>query len=256
MSDDFLTVITSTAMGRERLKQLQDQGKDTMSDIQPTERELKLVNHIDGGLGDHCENHGKVKVCNCQSVKNWLLSLVMLHTRYNGLTAEQWKQQCEVELDEAKFQKQRAEAAEAKVNEYERTEPLKIAECQRLRQRIAELEASRDAAIAGTAEATAILMQGKVAEAVSQRTVECADVAGYEFTKHDHTGYSVCNAILALNTPAQAYPFGLDASGKKCQCWTMHHNGPAWQDNEGSVWSLGGKIRHCPFCGAPRTKGI
>ena len=61
-----------------------------------------------------------------------------------------------------------------------------------------ELEKSIDAAIAA---------------AVEKRTVECADVAGYEFTKHDHTGYSVCNAILALNTPARAYPFG-------CKCWT------------------------------------
>ena len=99
----------------------------------------------------------------------------------------------------------------------------------------------------------AAAIDAAIAEAVSQRTVECADVAGYEFTKHDHTGYSVCNAILALNAPpAPAYPFA-----QPCQCWVWRDSGNGqeyWL--RGPVGSIGIEMNHdaayCEVCGAPR----
>jgi hypothetical protein len=141
-----------------------------MSDIKPTERELKLVNHIDGGLGDHCENHGKVKVCNCQSVKNWLLSLVMLHTRYEGKDAQRWAAECQLAADKGEQFRQRAEIAKTRIAELEAENAgicRWVNEHCKLTGVSPELEVIRKYIEANNAA---------IAEAVSKTRQECADV--------------------------------------------------------------------------------
>jgi hypothetical protein len=152
-------------------------------------------------------------------LRNGFARIIAACTRYEGKDAQRWAAECQLAAGKGEQFRQRAEAAEARVK---------------------ELEASRAAAIA---------------EAVSKRTVECDRVASEWMREHGTmdvwTGLHL--AVIALNTPAPAYPFGKDAKGKQCECWQAH--GEGWKDSDGGVWSLGGKIRHCPFCGAPRTKG-
>jgi hypothetical protein len=82
--------------------------------------------------------------------------------------------------------------------------------------------------------------------AVSKRTVECASLA--------ESDKPIQRAILALNTPAPAYPFGLDASGKQCTDWEF--DGDHWWNRIGDYpHDIDAHFTHCPFCGAPRTKG-
>jgi hypothetical protein len=92
-----------------------------------------------------------------------------------------------------------------------------------------------------------------IAEAVRNRTVECADVAVKEFSKHNYTcGSDVHCAILALNAPpAPAYPFGKDATGRQCDHWKKKDD---WWVSEHRDFLIS-DYTHCPFCGAPRTKG-
>jgi hypothetical protein len=96
-----------------------------------------------------------------------------------------------------------------------------------------------------------------IAEAVSQRTVECAETLK-AFCVERHIWFAEgglwrCgyDAILALNTPAQAYPFGLDASGKQCEHWQKKDD---WWGHKSGDYLIS-DYTHCPFCGAPRTKG-
>jgi hypothetical protein len=101
----------------------------------------------------------------------------------------------------------------------------------------------------GTLEGYLRTLEKHIAEAVSQRTVECADVlvaAGYE-------GSMIHRAILDLNAPpAPAYPFS-------CKCWLLAKNG-SWyrQEDFGTYTSTINPrfdAKHCEVCGAPRTKG-
>ena len=104
-----------------------------------------------------------------------------------------------------------------------------------------------------------------IAEAVSKTRVECAELpipfVGDRHCPHYIEGFEAGlrqyrSAILA--PPAPAYPFGKDASGKQCECgW---HKEPVskkwWTNRSGFDFSLYEDYTHCPFCGAPRTKGI
>jgi hypothetical protein len=97
-----------------------------------------------------------------------------------------------------------------------------------------------------------------IAEAVSQRTVECADLC---LTTRALTVYDIRNsvkdAILALNAPpAPAYPFA-----QPCQCW--EYSKPDAQAVSQSNWrrllaTHSTYVYHCPdaafceVCGAPR----
>ena len=86
-----------------------------------------------------------------------------------------------------------------------------------------------------------------IAEAVSQRTVECAGIC---LTKHFAS--DAARDILALDAPpAPAYPFGLDASGKKCDHWKKKDD---WWVSEHRDFLIS-DYTHCPFCGAPLVKG-
>jgi hypothetical protein len=121
-----------------------------------------------------------------------------------------------------------------------------------------ELGRAIDAAIAEateavakcTAAATTILMEEKLAYAVEKRTVECAGICT---TKHFAS--DAARDILALNAPpAPVYPFGKDATGRQCACWEQ--NDRLWWNKDGDYpHDLDAHFTHCPFCGAPRTKG-
>ena len=88
-----------------------------------------------------------------------------------------------------------------------------------------------------------------IAEAVSQRTVECADVLVEAGGKGTHIYWS----ILDLNAPpAPAYPFA-----QPCKCWVWRDSGNGieyWL--RGPVGSIGIEMNHdaayCEVCGAPR----
>jgi hypothetical protein len=101
-----------------------------------------------------------------------------------------------------------------------------------------------------TAAATTILMEEKLAEAVSKRTVECAGIC---LTKHFASDAG--RDILALNAPpAPAYPFGYGYEGKLCECWHIcngHYE--CWTTNGTAVFNI--HQQACQWCGAPRTKG-
>jgi hypothetical protein len=100
--------------------------------------------------------------------------------------------------------------------------------------------------------------------AVSKRTVECAELpipfVGDRHCPHYIEGFEAGlrqyrSALLALNTPASAYPFGKDATGRQCACWEQ--NDRLWWNKDGDYpHDLDAHYTHCPFCGAPRTKGI
>ena len=96
-----------------------------------------------------------------------------------------------------------------------------------------------------------------IAEAVSKRTVACAEDVRTELRAFDETGLAdrCYNLCLALNTPpAPAYPFGKDATGRQCACWEQ--NDRLWWNKDGDYpHDLDAHFTHCPFCGAPRTKG-
>ena len=119
-----------------------------------------------------------------------------------------------------------------------------------------------------TKQQLAMTIDAAIAEAVSKRTVECANAAAGEYTVSNmeigHVGcpdvrQRIHRAILALNTPAPAYPFGKDASGRQCA---------DWRPVSGTIltsWCRGGRdtpieylrttAAFCEVCGAPRTKG-
>jgi hypothetical protein len=223
-----------------------------MSDIQPTEAELLAA-------GRHSLNDSD---CFCQEcVTQRAISIARL-TRYEGKTAEEWarlQQQTAFVVSEVNL---RAEAAEAKVTELEaeNAKLRKYLEDYELEaghvlkggrphiERIAELEAKLDAAIAA------------IAEAVSKRTEEGGSTL-LTLTKFGCTPEArawncavlECSRfILALNAPpAPAYPFE-----KPCKCWEQQGNRDYWTREVGDyVHDLDAHFTHCPFCGAPR-KGI
>jgi hypothetical protein len=95
-------------------------------------------------------------------------------------------------------------------------------------------------------------MEEAVAEAVSQRTVECAEVAQQAYSQDGWKRSDIPAAILALNTPAPAYPFA-----QPCQCWVWRDSGNGqeyWL--RGPVGSIGIEMNHdaafCEKCGAKR----
>jgi hypothetical protein len=187
-----------------------------MSDIIPTEAEFAAVNAID--LCYYADRY----LSDPTRAMSEVAEIIATHTRYEGRDAEEWarlQQQTAFVVREVSL---RAEAAEAKVT---------------------ELEAKLDAAIA---------------EAVSKRTVECDRVASEWMREHGTmdvwTGLHL--AIIALNAPpAPAYPFGKDATGRQCACWEQ--NDRLWWNKDGDYpHDLDAHYTHCPFCGAPRTKGI
>jgi hypothetical protein len=98
-----------------------------------------------------------------------------------------------------------------------------------------------------------------IAEAVSKRTVECAKTC-VKRCRSLYQGVSaseieLSKAILALNTPAPAYPFGKDAMGRQCECWRIcngHYE--RWTDNGTVVFNI--HQQACQWCGAARTEGI
>jgi hypothetical protein len=101
-----------------------------------------------------------------------------------------------------------------------------------------------------------------IAEAVSQRTVECA--ATFNKYCQEHYGVdgnpAIFDSILALNAPpAPVYPFE-----KPCRCW--EYSVPDAQAVSQSNWRrllathstyvyLCPDAAFCEVCGAPRTKG-
>jgi hypothetical protein len=90
-----------------------------------------------------------------------------------------------------------------------------------------------------------------IAEAVSQRTVECAEDVRTELCAFDETGLAdrCYNLCLALNAPpAPAYPFQ-----KPCQCWTYHPSGNFYLTTR-SQFYLNRDANYCEVCGAQRVK--
>ena len=90
-----------------------------------------------------------------------------------------------------------------------------------------------------------------IAEAVSKRTVECAEDVCTELCAFDETGLAdrCYNLCLALNAPpAPAYPFQ-----KPCQCWTYHPSGNFYLTTR-SQFYLNRDANYCEVCGAQRVK--
>jgi hypothetical protein len=106
----------------------------------------------------------------------------------------------------------------------------------------------------GAWERQAEAIDAAIAEAVSQRTVECAETC-VNSCRSLYQGVSaseifLSKAILALNTPAPTYPFE-----KPCKHWTLRDDG-SWlhylQREPLAYQHLDASFTHCPFCGAPR----
>jgi hypothetical protein len=100
-----------------------------------------------------------------------------------------------------------------------------------------------------------------IAEAVSKRTVECAEALKAFIGERNLDGVwrAAYAAILALNTPATVYPFE-----KPCRCW--EYSVPDAQAVSQSNWRrlltthstyvyLCPDAAFCEVCGAARTKG-
>ena len=125
----------------------------------------------------------------------------------------------------------------------------------------------------------AAAIDAAIAEAVSKRTVECADVLRLGPDKASDAGFQnnyfngwQCSrihfhaAILALNTPAPAKPVWCEHIHLAGGCvWTLKgkYTQGHWRDDVG--WAVPEFMHHCPVagcgkprpevCGAPRTKG-
>jgi hypothetical protein len=172
---------------------------------------------------------------------------IATHTRYDGKTAEEWarlQQQTAFVVSEVNL---RAEAAEAKVKELEAKLDAAIAEAKR---ETTPARCERHKCVIPSLNSICEIcdMEEAIAEAVSQRTVECAGICT---TKHFAS--DAARDILALDAPpAPVYPFQ-----KPCKCWHTCEpwNGKRWfRDFPGKDLELASDAAFCEVCGAPRTK--
>jgi hypothetical protein len=133
---------------------------------------------------------------------------------------------------------------------------------------VATLEDSRAVAVNAARMNLSDLMQARVnltlaqeqkAAAVKQRTVECAAIVGSLMHRYSNAylinGEVAQKLILELNNPpSSSYPFGLDRSGKQCQCWKSPTGIYQRTAENGETEYLRTWDQFCRVCGAKRVK--